>query len=79
MNRRMMQLFTNQSDVVQDVTFVFNSQTGEAKGTFTHRFVPEADAPNLTNDQAWASYGATNLTTVTEDVGDMLKSNYIII
>ena len=79
MNRRMMQLFTNQSDVVQDVTFVFNSQTGETKGTFTHRFVPETDAPDLTNDQAWASYGATNLTTVTEDVGDMLKSNYIII
>ena len=76
---RMKQLFTNSSGIVQNASFIFNSQTGMAKGTFTYRSVPEINAPDIYSDESWASYGATNLVTATEDVGDMLRSNYIII
>ena len=48
---------------IQPVTFSFNSETGEALGTFKYRLV---NAPTI-------------LTEIEEDVGDMLRSNYIII
>lgn len=46
----------------EPVTFVFNSKTGEAIGTFSYYI----DGSTLITDQV-------------EDVGDMLRSNYIII
>ena len=55
-------------------TFSFNSETGEALGTFSYR-----DASGtVTADTVWTTFG-TELINQVEDVGDMLKSNYIII
>lgn len=48
---------------IQPATFTFNSETGVAMGQFKYRLV---SAPN-------------QLATMIEDVGDMLRSNYIII
>jgi len=55
------------------VTFIFNSETGEAKGIFTYRKI--GDTPNNWQLNNWSD----DLAPVTEDVGDMLLSNYIII
>ena len=56
------------------VTFSFNSETGEALGTFSYRTVTS----NATANTTWSTFG-TELENQVEDVGDMLKSNYIII
>lgn len=56
-------------------SFSFNSETGEALGTFSYRQTTGAIPADAS---AWSSYG-TILTNQVEDVGDMLKSNYIII
>ena len=56
-------------------TFSFNSETGEALGTFSYREITGAIPAN---GQGWVSYGTISENQV-EDVGDMLKSNYIII
>jgi len=58
------------------VTFSFNSETGEAIGYFKYRQVT-TEVPE--NEEAWESYGNILLTPEAEDVGDMLRSNYIII
>ena len=55
--------FLQYDDAIQSATFIFNSETGEAKGTFKYRLVT---SPN-------------NLSTIEENVGDMLRSNYITI
>ena len=60
------------------VTFSFNSATGEAKGVFKYR-IPYENPPAFNNIEDWKSYYGTNLIETTEDVGDMLKSNYIIL
>ena len=52
-------------DSLAQATFTFNSETGSATGTFTYKV-------KLTSN----SFG---LIEMTEDVGDMLQSNYIII
>lgn len=56
-------LIANGKSEMEPVTFVFNSETGEATGTFKYRLVSSA----------------STLTEVTEDVGDMLRSNYIVL
>jgi len=58
------------------VTFVFDSDSGEAKGYFKYRTINNT-VPQ--NNNGWSSYGTILSTPVEEDVGDMLKSNYIII
>ena len=56
--------------------FIINSETGSAIGKFTYRTVSNnADVP--VDMLAWRSYG--EFTEVEEDVGDMLRSNYIIL
>ena len=55
----------NSSGIVQDIEFTFNSETGSATGKFKYRLVS-----NQTNVIS---------TPVEEDVGDMLRSNYIIL
>ena len=62
----------NTSNEYQPMTFVFNSETGEAVGTFSYRTIGSGTVSN------WATYG-TLLSNQEEDVGDMLRSNYIII
>lgn len=62
-----MKLFLLDGDnQVGKATFTFNSETGEAIGEFSYR--------TLTEDGSYDSYGSH-----TEDVGDMLRSNYIVI
>lgn len=63
---------------ITPVTFSFNSATGESKGIFRHRII-SGTFPDFTESGDWLSYNHTNLTNITEDVGDMLKSNYIIL
>lgn len=75
---RMQCFFMNADGTIPNVTFTFNSQTGEALGYFKYRSASGA-APTLDNDANWLAFNATGLTDATEDVGDMIKSNYIII
>lgn len=63
--RQNMWNFLKDNGTIQPVTFTFNSETGEALGTFSYQVIQ--------------NNGSTVLTTVTEDVGDMLRSNYIIL
>ena len=60
------------------VTFTFNSETGLATGVFQYRKI-SSNLPSNANQ--WKTYGTTNneIPTTEEDVGDMLRSNYIII
>lgn len=55
------------------MTFTFNSETGEATGAFKYRQV------NGETPSDWSSYGTIPEKNQEEDVGDMLRSNYIII
>jgi len=57
------------------VTFTFNSETGAAKGRFQYREVTSAIADSMAT---WENYGL-NENFREEDVGDMLRSNHIII
>lgn len=72
MMTNMQYVLKDTTGTMQPMTFTFNSETGEAIGQFKYRtFEIASIAPT------WATYG--NLTEVEEDVGDMLRSNYIII
>lgn len=62
----MMQLIRDDNNRITSATFTFNSETGEAMGEFKYR--------TFTEDGS-----SSSLTTQIEDVGDMLRSNYIII
>ncbi len=59
----MQRVLKTDNGTMYTVSFVFNSETGKALGTFKYRLVSSPQ----------------NFTTVEEDVGDMLRSNYIII
>ena len=66
----------NGSGAVQSVTFTFNSQTGEAKGQFNYRTVGSAVQSNT----SFLTYQSSTISVQREeDVGDMLRSNYIIL
>ena len=59
------------------ITCTFNSENGESIGIFGYRQIPDiASLPQ--NDAGWATYG-TVVTDVEEDIGDMIRSNYLII
>ena len=55
------------------MTFTFNSETGEATGAFKYRQISGGTPSD------WSSYGTIPEKNQEEDVGDMLRSNYIII
>ena len=75
LNTNMAYFLEDNSGVIQSVTFTFNSETGKATGTFNYRTVSD-NSPQGN----FASYEAASLTTEKEeDVGDMLRSNYIIL
>ena len=59
----MQQFLKDSNGHITPATFIFNSETGEAKGIFKYRLVSSP----------------SNVTEIEENVGDMLRSNYIII
>ena len=61
------------------LTCSFDSKTGESLGYFKYRTVPVAnDDVSLPADlNVWQTYGT--VVEVTEDIGDMMRSNYLII
>ena len=62
------------SGTIQPVTFTFNSENGEATGKFKYRTVNNSSSSNF------QTYQASTINNVKEeDVGDMLRSNYIIL
>lgn len=69
-------------NVIPPATFLFNSETGEAKGTFRYRkisILPQIGSGNTWDLAAWGQAQDGNFDEIEEDVGDMLRSNYIII
>ena len=77
---QLIQYFFMQSANTNDTfpaTFTFNSETGEATAEFQYRTLDKFSMPS--DDSEWEIYGVENSTIVKEDVGDMLRSNYIII
>ena len=70
-----MSYFLKTSDgKIQSATFSFNSESGEAIGQFKYRTVNNSSVSNF------STYQASTINTVKEeDVGDMLRSNYIIL
>lgn len=79
---------------IMPATFTFNSETGEAIGQLKYRnsdfeFVTQSNESNSEEEEEsenqqvvdpWTTYGYDNNTILhTENVGDMLRSNYIII
>jgi len=56
--------------------FIINSKTGRAIGEIKYR-VP--DNQETITSEGWATYKADSLTVHEEDVGDMIRSNYLII
>lgn len=72
-------LLINTNGTVPTVKFTFNSKNGEAFGEFKYRTVSSGTALPQ-NDEEWiTSYGSILSTPIREDVGDMLRSNHIII
>ena len=65
LQNEMSDFLKNSNGEVQSATFIFNSETGEAKGQFKYRTL--SSTPNVIS------------IPVEEDVGDMLRSNYIIL
>lgn len=59
---------------IQPATFSFNSESGEAIGQFKYRTVSNSASSDFSAYQA-----STISITKEEDVGDMLRSNYIIL
>lgn len=59
-------------------TFTFNSEIGSSIGKFKYR-IANSNIPST--DAQWKTYGTVNneIKETEEDVGDMLRSNYIII
>ena len=64
---KMVKFFQNDDETYETMHFLFNSKTGEATGHFYHRI---STAPG--NESSYR-------TEITENVGDMLKSNNIFI
>lgn len=61
------------SEDLLDATFSIDSKTGRATGTIGYR-IPTNTTPA---SNAWANYGTIN--EQEEDVGDMIRSNYLLI
>lgn len=69
---------------VLPVRFTFNAKTGESFGEFQHRSSIGQSAYDKSYDDGypginWANYCKNNVISVKENVGDMVKSKYLII
>lgn len=73
---RMRYFLLDQNGDVLPSRFIINSKTGRAIGEMKYR-VPD-NQETIANDE-WATYKADSLTVHEEDVGDMIRSNYLII
>ena len=64
-----------------EARFEFDGKTGKATGTFKVRNPKLVDTVDLTQQAPWSSVAADeeNLLTLVEDVGDMVKSSYLIL
>ena len=62
-----LQMFIN-SDTNSPATFIINSKTGEATGTFSVKVATETN-----------NYQNANYQTITENVGDMIRSDYLVL
>ena len=71
--------FLQSGGVLYPIKIRFNSETGDAVGTFTYRGVTSS-LPQ--NDTEWNTYGTGEnvlFSEVEEDVGDMLLTNHLLI
>ena len=73
---RMKYFLLDQNSNALSSRFIINSKTGRAIGEMKYR-VPD-NQETIANDE-WATYKADSLTVHEEDVGDMIRSNYLII
>lgn len=73
-------LFCNGSGETLPARFEFDGKTGKAKGTFTVRDPKKVTAEDYEDfDASNLASGSENLLILVEDVGDMVKSNYLIL
>lgn len=72
----MAQVFKDEEGNIYPITVTLNSETGAASGEFTMRLAP--DNQDMTTENIVGNFGINN-SIQKEDVGDMLRSNYIII
>ena len=67
-------LFKDSAGDILPAAFKFDSRTGKSRGTFTYRV-----ATTDVGSSEWINYASENLTTTEEDIGDMVKSNYLLL
>ena len=68
-------MFKDQYGLIMPAEFEFNSKTGRSRGKFTYR----SATTSANSETDWTTYGLENLVVSEEDVGDMIKSNYLIL
>ena len=82
LKRQAAYLLTNEDGAMNQIRLVFNGKTGEAIGTFRYRDCinrTTGEVIPFTQGQDFSEYCLTNLIEVEENVGDMVKSKYLII
>ena len=65
----------NDTPEIYSIRCEFNSENGDAFGWFHYRTITNTKP---LNDEAWATYGEES-GLMKEDIGDMIRSNYLII
>ena len=81
LRNRMLYFLKDMSGNICSASFVFNGKTGEATGKFRYRIPPTSGDYSNENNSNWATAGSIRAedNPYIEDVGDMLRSNYLII
>ena len=72
--RRMKYFICKAGNLPNDVTVEFNCKTGETTGTFKIRVIDNNSSININTD-----FSKFSLITVVENIGDMVKSDYLVI
>ncbi len=68
-------LLKDETGEILPASFNFDGRTGRATGTFKYR-----QATEIANSETqWSNYGVNNFVTTEEDVGNMVRSNYLIL
>ena len=70
-------VFWGDDEQIAPASYSFNSKTGEAIGWFKYREIDDT-VPSF-DINSWKAYRRENLVEHEENIGDMLKSNYLII
>ena len=82
MKRFLGMMFKDANGNMMPMSFVINAKTGEAVATLSYRSSIDEDSGEiiaLTDLENYANYCADNIKTAEENVGDMIKSKYLII